>query len=61
MTRPALWLVVAHHADGERVTCHATKREAKQLGEELRAAGVDAFVYDRKTALLVGVLPREVA
>ena len=52
----APWLVVAHCADGVRITGHATKDEAKRLGGELRHAGLDVFVYDRRTAMLVGVV-----
>lgn len=48
------YLVVAHYADGPKVTEHASKRAAHDAGTALRRAGVTAFAYPAALAQTFG-------
>ena len=51
-------IVVAHHADGPKVTDHASKKAAMARGKELRAQGVTAVVHSAENARKFGLDPR---
>lgn len=51
-------IVVAHLADGVKVTEHPSKIEACRVGMAHRKAGVDAFVYGIEFAAKFGLDPR---
>lgn len=51
-------IVIAHLADGERVTEHPSKAEAMRVGTAHRKAGVLAFVHSIEFAAKFGLDPR---
>ncbi len=52
------YIVVAHLADGVRVTDHATKKAAHDAGMAFRRRGVVAFAYTAADAIKFGLDPR---
>ena len=53
------YIVVAHNADGPKVTDYATKKEAHAAGQELRRQGIKAFAHSEKDAKKLGLDPRK--
>lgn len=58
-TRKPTHIVVAHLADGERVTEHPSKAAALRDARKHRAGGVDAYVYGVDFAAKFGLDPRK--
>jgi hypothetical protein len=53
------YIVVAHNADGSKtVTDHASKKEAHEHGNALRAKGVTAYAHPKDVADKFGLDPR---
>jgi hypothetical protein len=52
------YIVVAHYADGTRVTDYTLKGEAHHAGVTLRRQGINAFVYPTDLAQEFKLDPR---